>query len=146
VAPVVELVAPGRRGGAHGWSGGTGEELARRRLPAGMRASLNSGVGTRFQTGSGDMTLRHGGEVGDGFGRSGARHSERRCRLRTAETAAGRRFVARAHERSCRPGTACGMPGGGSALTSGPGAEREKLTGGTSRQILFQIKNTPERK
>jgi hypothetical protein len=146
VAPVVKLVAPRHRGGAHGRSGGTGEELARRCLPAGMAVSLNSDGGTRFQTGSGDMMLRHGGEVGDGFGRSGARRSERRCRLRTAETAAGRRFVARAHERSCQPGTACGMPGGGSALTSGPGAEREKLTGGTSRQILFQIKNTPERK
>jgi hypothetical protein len=34
-------------------------------------------------------------------------------------------------------GTARGMPGGGSALTSGPGAERERLTGGTPRRILF---------
>jgi hypothetical protein len=31
-------------------------------------------------------------------------------------------------------------------LMSGPGAERERVTGGTPRQILFRIKNTPERK
>jgi hypothetical protein len=48
--------------------------------------------------------------------------------------------------RPCRPGAACGTLGGGSALTSGPGVEREELTGGTPRQILIRIKNTPERK
>jgi hypothetical protein len=96
VAPVVELVGTGRRGGARGWSGGTGEEQARRRLPTGTAASLNSGGGTRFRTGSGDAALRHGGEVGDGFGCSGARRSNRCCRLRTAETGAGRRFMAQA--------------------------------------------------
>jgi hypothetical protein len=37
----------------------------------------------------------------------------------------------------CQPGAACGMPGGDNTLTGGPGAERERLTGGTSRQILF---------
>jgi hypothetical protein len=39
--------------------------------------------------------------------------------------------------RSCRPSATHGMPGGGSALTSGPGTEGERLTGGTPRQILF---------
>jgi hypothetical protein len=94
----------------------------------------------------GDMALGHGGEAGDGFGRSRAWHSDRRCRLQTVETAAGRRFVARARARPCQLGTARGTPGGDNTLTSGPGAEREKLTGGTLRQILFRIKNTPERK
>jgi hypothetical protein len=38
---------------------------------------------------------------------------------------------------SRQPGTARSTPGGGSALKSGPGVERERLTGGTPRQILF---------
>jgi hypothetical protein len=50
---------------------------------------------------------------------------------------AGRRFMAWARAHSCRPGVARGMPGGGSVLTSGPGGEGERLTGGTPRQILF---------
>jgi hypothetical protein len=84
-----------------------------------------------------DRERGHGGEVGDGFKRSEARRSDRRCRLRIAETAAGRHFMARAPKRSCRPDAARGTPGGDSALMSGLGAEREKLTCGIPRQILF---------
>jgi hypothetical protein len=62
--------------------------------------------------------------------------------------AAGRRFMARARARPCRPDAAgCGMPGGGSVADErARRGERERVTGGTPRQILFWIKNTPERK
>jgi hypothetical protein len=50
---------------------------------------------------------------------------------------AGRHVMARAHARPCQPGATRGTPGGGSALTSGPDVEGERLTGGTLWQILF---------
>jgi hypothetical protein len=97
----------------------------------GTAASLNSSGGSRFSTRRGDAALEHSGEAGDGFRHSGARRSNRCCRFRTAEMAAGRRFMARERARPCRPGAARGTPDGDSALMSEPGVEREKLTGGT---------------
>jgi hypothetical protein len=123
--------------GGRGGRGGTGEEPAQRRLPVGTAASLNSSGGSRFSTRRGDAALEHSYEAGDGFRHSGARRSDRCCRFRTAEMAAGRRFMAREHARPCRSGAARGTPDGDRALMSGPGAEREKLTGGTPWQILF---------
>jgi hypothetical protein len=50
--------------------------------------------------------------------------------------AVGQPLSVSARHRGSPAGVArCVAPGGDSALTSGPNAEREKLTGGTSRQI-----------
>jgi hypothetical protein len=58
--------------------------------------------------------------------------------------AVGRRLygAARRVAVSAWPGAARGALGGGSALTSRPGVERERLTSGTPQWILFRIKNT----
>jgi hypothetical protein len=58
VALVVELVASGSRGGAHGQSGGSREEPAWQHLPMEMVVSSNSSGGMWFQTGSGDTVAR----------------------------------------------------------------------------------------
>jgi hypothetical protein len=97
VAPVVELVGTGAS-----WRSSRTEWW--QRLPAGTTASSNSSGGTWIRTGSGDATLGHGGEAGDGFGRSGKWRLDWRCRIRTAETAVVRRFMARARARLFRRG------------------------------------------
>jgi hypothetical protein len=132
VALVVELVGTGAS-----WRSSRMERWHYRRTGAAAHNSGDSGGGTRFWTESGFAVLRHSGEAGDGFESSGEWRLNRRCRLRTAEMAAGRRFMAWARTRLCQPSAARGTLGGDNALTSGPGARREKLIGGTPRQILF---------
>jgi hypothetical protein len=77
-APVLANGNPGRSGDgelAPGEAGGGGVRPA--------LTSGNSGGGARLQTVDGDAALGHGDEAGNGFGGSGARRSDRRCRLRT---------------------------------------------------------------
>jgi hypothetical protein len=105
-------------------------------------ASSNSDGGMRFRTGSGDEAPRHSGEAGDGFRWSGARCSDWCCRLRTAETATGRRFMAWAR-------TAVSAQRGmwharwRQHADEWASAERERLTGGTPRQIISELKTIP---
>jgi hypothetical protein len=53
-----------------------------------------------------------------------ARLGQQRWRLRIVALSAGA-FMARVRRMTVSPSAAHGTPGGGSALTSGPGAERE---------------------
>jgi hypothetical protein len=90
------------------------EEPVRWRLPVETTASSNSGGGTWLRTVA--ATRR-------------SNTAARRVRHRTA--------AASFEHGSGSAGAMCGTPGGDSVLMSRPGAEREKLTGGTPWQILF---------
>jgi hypothetical protein len=107
----------GKGGGTTALTHGDGGELKQRRWHATSDCEWRRGARTRR-------------EVGDGLGRQ--RSAAFRPALLASDTGAatGQRFTARARARPCRPNAARGTLGGGSALTSGSGAEREKLAGG----------------
>jgi hypothetical protein len=77
-APALANGDPGRSGDGELAPGEVGGGGVRPALTSG-----NSGGGAWLQTADGDAALGHGDEAGNGFSGSGARRSDRHCRLRT---------------------------------------------------------------
>jgi hypothetical protein len=124
-----------REGGEHG--GQSGEKMVARHAHSGRGGEARPG-------GDGGMARSdtHGRErKGDGGFRLaiGTRTRAAGLTLSGVARAPGRRRLCGV-ARACGSAAAACAPGGDSVLMSGPGVERERLTGGAPRQIYSELK------